>query len=106
MDGVRGQNWDDVQCWVKALNPQQLKTLRASAERGHASAQCKLGVQLHTSHLEGRSCEGCPEVAAAWFRKAAEQGHAEAQMHLSQCYALGQAEAGFLRQTRPCSACV
>ena len=89
MDGVRGPNGEAVQ-WLRPLTPQQMKMLRASAERGHASSQCKLGLQL----LGGQICEGSQEVAAAWFRKAADQGYAEAQMHLSECYSLGQAGLG------------
>ena len=42
MDEARGPNGEAVQ-WVHTLTPQQLKTLRASAERGHAPSQCKLG---------------------------------------------------------------
>jgi hypothetical protein len=43
MDNTRGPNGEQTVQWVQSLTPQQLKTLRVSAERGHAPSQCKLG---------------------------------------------------------------
>ena len=48
MEDIRDRQWigaDERQTveWVQSVTPQQLKLLRTAAERGSASAQCKLG---------------------------------------------------------------
>ena len=57
-----------------------LVDIRARAEAGDAEAQKNLGVMYAIG-------EGMPQddaEAVAWFRKAAEQGHAEAQFILAE----------------------
>ena len=52
-----------------------LQQLRAKAEQGDASAQYSLGILCDNG-------EGVPKdkaLAVAWYRKAAEQGYAQAQ---------------------------
>ncbi len=56
--------------------------LLANAEKGDAEAQTKLGKDYY---WEKNYTE-----AVKWFRKAADQGDAEAQCNLAVCYALGQ----------------
>ena len=66
---------------------QQLTSLRAKAETGDAKSQFVFGAAyslgkfgLATNHVE----------AVKWFRKAAEQNDAEAQVNLGICYFNGQ----------------
>jgi len=63
-----------------------LSDTRAAAERGDAAAQNELGL----IYKEGRFGVAKDEVeAVAWFRKAAEQGHAEGQINLAYMYVSG-----------------
>ena len=63
-----------------------IRPLRASAEAGEADAQYRYAERCRTG-------DGVPQdftQAAFWYRKAAEQGHAEAQNDLGRCYFFGQ----------------
>jgi TPR repeat protein len=60
-----------------------LEDLRAAAEGGDAGAQCALGKKI------GEEDEESYAEAAAWFRAAAEQGLAEAQDELGDCFYYG-----------------
>ena len=76
-----------------------------AAMRGYAPAQCKLGKCYYWGHGVGeydmlgrpRSYGGLggifignPQKAVYWYRKAAEQGNAEAQIALGDCYGRGE----------------
>jgi TPR repeat protein len=68
-----------------------LEEVKSKAERGDAEAQCELGIRCwtyHPVHNQGTAKGGAAE-AAKWYRKAADQGHAEAQYQLGDCYAEG-----------------
>ena len=56
------------------------------AEQGDLDAQCSLGVRYRYG-IDGTAQD--PAKAVGWFRKAADQGHAEAQYELGKCYAEG-----------------
>ena len=58
---------------------------RAAANRGHAQAQCNLG--LFYEHGLGVPVDKA--IAAAWYRKAADQGHAQSQCNLAFFYERG-----------------
>jgi uncharacterized protein len=60
--------------------------LRAAAEAGDSEQQFKLAKMLYN---EGFSAVQDQDEAAEWYRKAAEQGHAEAQLSLSSLYLRG-----------------
>ena len=53
--------------------------------RSDAGAQCNVG----TSFFHGLHCDKDEKKAVAWWRKAAAQGHAEAQFNLGICYETG-----------------
>ena len=55
---------------------------KAKAEAGDAIAQNKIGVMYDL----GRGVLEDDKEAAKWYRKAAEQGHAEAQINLASMY--------------------
>src|SRR5216684_501944 len=64
---------------------QEIASLKANAEAGDAAAQLKLA---HAYDLGA----GVPQddfIAAAWYRKAAEQGNSEAQDVMGGKYLLG-----------------
>ena len=70
---------------VQAQTP-EIDALRARAEAGGAVAQDDLGV-MHANGL------GVPEddaEAMRWYRPAADQGHADAQVNLASMYFTGQ----------------
>ena len=70
---------------VKAES-KEIAELRIKAERGHAVAQCNLGVAYDTG-------QGVPKdeaEAVKWFRKAADQENASAQSNLGVMYANGR----------------
>ena len=63
------------------------KQARRAAEGGSAAAQAQLGLW----HLHGEKGLQQDHVkAAAWFRKAADLGHADAASSLAKCYCTGQ----------------
>lgn len=78
------------------LSPdEQFQKLREDASAGNAEAQNSLGTLFYTGHAISRDASGKIldydlESAAAWFYRAAEQGHAAAQFNLGLMYAEGQ----------------
>jgi hypothetical protein len=75
-----------AQAWKKARQA-ELGALRARAEAGDAQAQFEMGVKLDNGDV------GLPPddaAAAAWYRRAAEQGHARAQNSLGSLYQFGE----------------
>jgi len=65
-----------------------LEEVKSKAEGGNAEAQCELGIRCWTYHPvpnQGTAKGGAAE-AAKWYRKAADQGHAEAQYQLGDLY--------------------
>ena len=54
-----------------------------------AQNRVDLQYQLGTMYEEGQGVPKYDEQAAAWYRKAAEQGHADAQFNLGTMYAEG-----------------
>lgn len=79
-----------------SLSPdEQFQKLREDASAGDAEAQNGLGTLFYTGHAISRDASGKIldydlESAAAWFYRAAEQGHAAAQFNLGLMYAEGQ----------------
>lgn len=68
-----------------AVDP--IKSLFVAAENGDVKAQ----YELATNYLKGiGGVAEDPILAAYWFRQAAEQGYADAQNMLGQCYSLGR----------------
>ena len=61
-----------------------LADIRAKAEKGDAQSQFELGKAFYFGSLGVAKDE---VEAVKWFRKAAEQNHAEAQYNLGVCYA-------------------
>lgn len=74
------------------LSDKKSESLRKAAVEGDVSAQFSIGqTYLHGDDL----ASGLPQqerlfVAARWFRRAAEKGHAESQFRLATLYELGQ----------------
>lgn len=64
--------------WIDEAIPQAIACLREAAERGDVGAQCDLGIIY--AKVGGVAAD-TPE-ARTWIRRAAEQGHAEAQYYL------------------------
>jgi Sel1 repeat len=58
-----------------------LAELKAAAESGDLGAQCALGKKIKQEDAA---------AAVRWFRAAAEQGHAEAQDELGECFYTGR----------------
>lgn len=71
-----------VRAHEEVLAAQEAITLRASAERGDAAAQNKLG----SMYARGQSITKDDAQAVFWFRKAAEQGYADAENNLGLMY--------------------
>src|SRR6266568_7926951 len=65
---------------------QFVETIKAAAERGDPRQQCLLGLIYSLSKRSGAQDYA---KAVYWFRKAAEQGLAEAQYLLAECYQRG-----------------
>ena len=70
--GYRGPDYNSVYVTVKTL-----------ADQGDVNAQYELGRMFEN----GQSVAKNDQLAVAWYRKAAEQGHAEAQASLGVLYA-------------------
>ena len=64
--------------WIDEAIPQAIASLTEAAERGDVGAQCDLGIIY--AKVGGVAAE-TPQ-ARTWIRRAAEQGHAEAQYYL------------------------
>jgi TPR repeat protein len=60
-------------------------SLTSKAERGDASAQFKLAVKLHDLD-SNKASEEDKRTAFKWYKKAADQGHTEAEFHTGICY--------------------
>ena len=72
-----------------------IKELRPAAEEGDAEAQFYLGQAIEDQQRKSGSddaskLEASKVEAAKWFRRAAEQGHAEAQRELAFLYSIGE----------------
>ncbi|MBE6662165.1 MAG: sel1 repeat family protein [Ruminococcaceae bacterium] len=69
---------------IYEIDPKELLT---PAMSGDANAQNTLGVYYGMGLFDGK-----PDFdeAVKWYRKAAEQGHAEAQYNLAVCYRMGR----------------
>src|SRR5579859_2309743 len=65
----------------------QLADIRAKAEKGDPQSQFELGKVFYSGALGVDTDYG---EAVKWYRKAADQNHAEAQDCLGVCYAKGQ----------------
>jgi TPR repeat protein len=70
--------------WLKNVD-QGVKMLRKAADKGLAQAQCELAL-LYQGHPEW---ENEPNESLKWFCLAANQGHVESQIQLSDKYADG-----------------
>src|ERR1035441_3024310 len=68
-----------------------LADIRAKADKGDAQSQVELGNTFYSGNLGAAKDEA---EAVKWFRKAAEQNHAEAQNWLGFCYAKGRGGGG------------
>lgn len=66
----------------------ELEKLKKQAEQGDAEVQFQLG--RYYDNLDGKSGQEDSAKAVRWYRKAAEQGHAEAQCALAECYLYGK----------------
>jgi len=67
-----------------------LKTLNAEADKGNPSAQCDLGNYYAESYDNRQNDKHDYDQAAQWYRKAAKQGYAEAQVRLGSLYISGK----------------
>ena len=67
---------------VAARNSLNLEAVRTEAESGKSPAQCRLA-EYFFSRADYAN-------AALWYRRAAEQGEAEAEISLAACYATGR----------------
>ena len=73
-------------CQPQSEDSQDIGEDRKAAERGHADAQCELGLMYKTG-------KGVPEnykEAVKWLRLAAEQGEPRAQYTLGEMYRWGE----------------
>ena len=64
--------------WIEEAIPQAIASLTVAAVRGDVGAQCDLGI----IYAGGRGVAADNMQARTWLRRAAEQGHAEAQYYL------------------------
>ena len=63
-------------------------TLLASAEKGEADSQYKIGEWLR-AYAHGYSSDKYNKTAILWYQKAAMRGHIDAQIKLARCYEEG-----------------
>lgn len=63
-------------------------TLLASAEKGEANSQYKIGEWLR-AYAHGYSSDNYNKTAVLWYQKAAMQDHIDAQIKLARCYEEG-----------------
>ena len=70
---------------LAANSPANVEEIRAKAEKGDAAAQFVLGLK----YTIGDGVTKDYAEAVKWFRKGAEQGHADAQNMLGSCYYFG-----------------
>lgn len=74
---------------------EKFQALLEDARAGDPEAQNSLGVMYYTGEAVSKTASGQvldndPELAAGWFYRAAEQGHADAQFNLGLLYANGE----------------
>src|ERR1035437_2076400 len=67
------------------LTANEVKELKAAAERGDATSQFQIGAD----YFKGAGLPQDYTETVKWLRKAAAQGHAKAQCNLGFCYANG-----------------
>ena len=72
---------------IVAAEPEGLAELRRLAEQGDVEAQDELGAMYL---LGWRGAQKDDAEAVEWYRKAAEQGHADAQFTLAELYGTGR----------------
>lgn len=76
--------------WLKKTlsREEEVKQMLAKAEAGDANAQFRIAVW----HIEGKMGTEEPDTmqAAQWFRRAADQGHRDAQYNLGVLYSAGK----------------
>jgi len=76
--------------WLKKTlsRDEEVKQMLAKAEAGDANAQFRIAVW----HIEGKmeADEADTMQAAQWFRRAADQGHRDAQYNLGVLYSAGK----------------
>jgi TPR repeat protein len=74
----------------QSVNPElsaaEVSKLQAKAQEGDAVAQVNLG----KAYEDGNGLSKNDELAAKWYRKAADQGNAVAQSRLGIMYRIGQ----------------
>ena len=70
------------------MTSEELNSILVLAEQGDAESQFIIGEYYYEKAEESESDEDY-DTAFVWFSKAAEQGFAEAQFRLGNCYALG-----------------
>lgn len=63
---------------------------KKGGELGNADCQCSMGLLYQAGEKIPGGVKGDPAVARTWYRKAAEQGHQEAILHLGQLVMSGQ----------------
>ena len=76
----------------------KFEKLKTQAEQGGAKAQFQLGRYFHIG--DGDSGGKDPAKAVEWFRKAAEQGHVQAQDSLAMCFYYGEGTPKDLSEAR------
>jgi len=79
---------DEVRAQEGQTQPavQDISQLQTQAERGDATAQ----LILAQAYERGEGVPKNGELAASWYRKAAEQGNSEAQERLGVLYLIGE----------------
>ena len=70
------------------MTSEELNSILVLAEQGDAESQFIIG-EYYYEKAEESECDEDYDTAFVWFSKAAEQGFAEAQFRLGNCYALG-----------------
>lgn len=78
----RAATLDEVRTWLKLQDAAQVP--RAAAERGDADATA-----TRASYTDGSGVPQDHAEAARWYRRAADQGHPQAQLILAASYAVG-----------------
>jgi TPR repeat protein len=68
----------------------ELDKVKKEAEEGYLGAQCRLA----SMYFEGEGVTQDDKKAFKWFRKAAKQGHADAQFHMGWMHEMGRTKNG------------
>lgn len=85
---------ETVQAALETLSPETVEAWRKKAEGGDALAQNVMGM----AYKYGIAVPQDHRMSLMWFRRAGEQGHADAQFNLARIY--GRAEGLYLKQGR------